>query len=166
MALNLPNGTECFVDTNIFVYHFVQLDVDLSNACRAFLRRVVIGEIKALVTVQVLADVIHKVMAEEARKHFGLSSGGVPYLQRHPEKIADLSVFVSAAEQLKKIPLQVLSVDFGALSDAVSLSQTHGLLTNAATIVALMHRHGITHLATNDDDFDRLPGITVWKPRP
>lgn len=45
-------------------------------------------------------------------------------------------------------------------------SRNHGLLTNDSLIVALLQRHGITHLATNDDDFDRVPGITVWKPRP
>jgi len=28
-----------------------------------------------------------------------------------------------------------------------------------------MQRHGISHLATNDDDFDWVPGVTVWKPR-
>ena len=39
------------------------------------------------------------------------------------------------------------------------------LLTNDAMIVALMRRHGVTHLVTNDNDFDRVPGLTVWKPR-
>jgi predicted nucleic acid-binding protein len=38
-------------------------------------------------------------------------------------------------------------------------------LTNDATIVALMRRHGLIHLATNDDDFDRVPGLVVLKPR-
>jgi predicted nucleic acid-binding protein len=50
--------------------------------------------------------------------------------------------------------------------EAAAICQAHGLLTNDALIVAVMQRHGITHLATNDDDFDRVPGITVWKPRP
>lgn len=39
------------------------------------------------------------------------------------------------------------------------------LLTNDAMIVALMQRHELTHLVTNDDDFDHVPGLTVWKPR-
>ncbi len=34
-----------------------------------------------------------------------------------------------------------------------------------ALIVAMIQRHGITHLATNDDDFDRVPDLSAWKPR-
>jgi predicted nucleic acid-binding protein len=52
------------------------------------------------------------------------------------------------------------------LNEAATISLQHGLLTNDAIIVASMQRHGLTNLATNDDDFDRVPGLTVWKPRP
>ncbi len=51
------------------------------------------------------------------------------------------------------------------LPTAVAIAQAHKLLLCDAIIVALMQRHGITHLATNDDDFDRVPGINVGKPR-
>lgn len=40
-----------------------------------------------------------------------------------------------------------------------------GHLTNDAMIVALMRRHQLSHLITNDDDFDAVPGLTIWKPR-
>jgi predicted nucleic acid-binding protein len=45
------------------------------------------------------------------------------------------------------------------------LSRQHGLLTNDAVILALMRRHGLTNLVTNDDDLDAIPGLTIWKPR-
>ena len=48
---------------------------------------------------------------------------------------------------------------------AADISSEAGLLTNDALIVAAMRASGIRHLVTNDDDFDRVPGITVWKPR-
>jgi predicted nucleic acid-binding protein len=56
--------------------------------------------------------------------------------------------------------------DRTTLPTAMDLVQTHQLLLGDANIVAQMQRHEIAHLATNDDDFDRVPGITVWKPRP
>jgi predicted nucleic acid-binding protein len=62
--------------------------------------------------------------------------------------------------------MQILAVNFDLLCSVPQLAGSHGLLTNDAIIVALMQRHGLTHLATNDNDFDRVPGITVWKPRP
>jgi predicted nucleic acid-binding protein len=51
------------------------------------------------------------------------------------------------------------------LRTATRLAVTHGLLTNDSLIVAQMYRHQLTHLVTNDDDFDRVPGLAIWKPR-
>jgi predicted nucleic acid-binding protein len=86
-------------------------------------------------------------------------------LQRHPEAVRSLVFARAAARQFAQLPLQLLPLDAQSFVDAMDVSQQHGLLTNDALIVALMERHGVMHLATNDDDFDRVPGITVWKPR-
>ena len=48
---------------------------------------------------------------------------------------------------------------------AAALSVQHRLLTNDAITVASMERLGLTDLATNDDNFDTVPGFTIWKPR-
>jgi predicted nucleic acid-binding protein len=113
-----------------------------------------------------IAGVIHKVMGEEARLVHSLDSGAVRFLQRHPAEITKLNAFVEAAKQLERLPITLLPVDLAILRQAAELAQQYGLLTNDAIIVALMQRHGLTHITTNDDDFDRVPGITVWKPRP
>lgn len=39
------------------------------------------------------------------------------------------------------------------------------LLTNDALTVAVMRQLKLTHLVTNDDNFDVVTGIVVWKPR-
>jgi predicted nucleic acid-binding protein len=44
------------------------------------------------------------------------------------------------------------------------MSQQHELLTGDALIVATMQQHGLTHLASADADFDRVPGITRYTP--
>jgi len=51
------------------------------------------------------------------------------------------------------------------LREAADISVRMGLLTNDAIVIALMRRQGLSHLVTNDDDFDAVPGITVWKPK-
>jgi predicted nucleic acid-binding protein len=164
MALDLPHGTACFVDTNIFVYHLVELG-EPSAKSRAFLGRVVRSEIEAATTSACLADAVHRVMAIEAQGQFGLGSGAVAWLQRHPQQITKLSAFLNAAGQLETLPLQMLTADNHLVREAAELSRRHGLLTNDATILALMQRHNLTHLVTNDDDFDAIPGLTIWKPR-
>ncbi|MCK4734821.1 MAG: PIN domain-containing protein [Methanophagales archaeon] len=40
----------------------------------------------------------------------------------------------------------------------------YALLTNDAFHVATMKRYGITNIATNDPDFERVNGTKVWKP--
>ena len=165
MPLDMPDGSLSFVDTNVLVYHFVE-NPRFSQQCRRFLGRVVAGEVNAVSSASVVADAVHKVMAEEARLRHACDSGAVRFLQRHPAEITRLTAFVEAARQLERLPIRLLAVDSTIIRTAAELAQQHGLLTNDAIIVALIELHGITHLATNDDDFDRVPGITVWKPRP
>jgi predicted nucleic acid-binding protein len=164
MPLHLPQGTSCFVDANILVYHLVELG-EASAACRAFLGRVVRSEIEATSTATCLADAVHRVMAVEAQERFKLESGAVAWLQRHPVRIRELSAFLNAARQLHALPLRLLPTDGGTILEGAELSARHGLLMNDAVIVALMRRHGLTHLVTNDDDFDAVPDLTIWKPR-
>ena len=164
MPLDMPDGSLSFVDTNVLVYHFVE-NPRFSMECRRFLERVVAGDIIAVSVEAVIADLVHKVMAEEARLVHALDSGAVRFLQRHPAEITKLSAFVEAAKQLERLPITLLPVDLATVRQAAELAQQYGLLTNDAIIVSLMQRHGLIHIATNDDDFDRVPGITVWKPR-
>jgi predicted nucleic acid-binding protein len=42
--------------------------------------------------------------------------------------------------------------------------EQHGLLVNDSLIIAVMHREHIHLLATNDPDFERIPGIGVRLP--
>jgi predicted nucleic acid-binding protein len=50
------------------------------------------------------------------------------------------------------------------LDKAAEISQQHGLLTNDALLVAVMREHGLTNLASQDADFDRVPGLIRHAP--
>jgi predicted nucleic acid-binding protein len=47
---------------------------------------------------------------------------------------------------------------------AAEVSQQTGLLHHDALVVAAMRVHGLTHLASADPDFDRVPGLTRSAP--
>jgi predicted nucleic acid-binding protein len=47
---------------------------------------------------------------------------------------------------------------------ATGVSQQTGLLTNDALMMALMQANGLTKLASNDTDLDRVPGLTRYAP--
>lgn len=40
----------------------------------------------------------------------------------------------------------------------------YGLLTADSLLLAVMERHKLGDLVTNDEDFQRVPGIRVWMP--
>lgn len=63
------------------------------------------------------------------------------------------------------MPITLLPIDLAAIVDAQRIVRLYGLLASDALIVTMMQRHGIAHLATNDDDFDSVSGLTTWKPR-
>ncbi len=165
MPLDLPDGGRCFVDANIFYYHFVDTP-PLSNPCTAFLERAANGTIEVWTSSHVLADAVHKVMlAEAAMKLRQNRTGLVNWLQRNQHRIAELSDFRQAANHLASMALVLLPSDVALIEEAAGLSWQFGLLTNDALVVALMRRHGLSDLVTNDEDFDSIPGLTVWKPR-
>jgi predicted nucleic acid-binding protein len=165
MIDSFPAGESCFIDANILGYASIEI-VPLTARCRAFLERVAAGEIFAFTSAGAVADALFKTLMIEATRRFvPAGTKALAFLQNHPELIGQLSHYPAAAEGLAKLPLRLLPVDWDVIQAATRISIQHGLLTNDALIVALMQRHHLTHLVTNDDDFDRVPGLTLWKPR-
>jgi predicted nucleic acid-binding protein len=165
MPLDLPNGTRCFIDSNILYYALAPAP-PLSQHCLTLLNRAARGEILVSASVPVLSDTIHKVMMFEVAQVSGRERAGlVGYVGRHPEIIARLVEYPKAIRRLRGMPMTIHPVDMELLEEASRISSEQHLLTNDAMILALMRRHALTHLLTNDDDFDHVPDITVWKPR-
>jgi predicted nucleic acid-binding protein len=165
MIDGLPPGESCFVDANILGYASIEF-VPLTARCRAFLERVSAGDIFAFTSAGAVADALFKTMMIEATRRFvPTGTKALAFLQNHPEVIGQLSHYPAAAEGLAKLPLRLLPVYWETIQAAMRISVQHRLLTNDAVIVALMQRHQLRHLVTNDDDFDRVPGLNVWKPR-
>jgi predicted nucleic acid-binding protein len=67
--------------------------------------------------------------------------------------------------QLTLIGIDVLSVAKRHVSLAPDISRQTGLLCGDALIVAVMQSHGLTLLASEDSDFDRVPGISRYGPQ-
>lgn len=85
---DLPAGTNCLVDTNIFLYHLVSQ----SNDCRQLLLRIGRGELSGYVTTSIISEMLHKRIVIEAVS-IGLVTGAKPFekLKRQPQSITRLS---------------------------------------------------------------------------
>jgi predicted nucleic acid-binding protein len=86
------------------------------------------------------------------------------WLRRHPNEVQRLRRHRQAIDSLAAIPITILPVGGSHVSQAADLSIQHGLLTNDALIVVVMRDHSLSHLASLDADFDRVPGITRYAP--
>jgi predicted nucleic acid-binding protein len=165
MALSVPAGQAVFLDSTILHYTSVSLP-DETSACLELLRRVALREVTAYLTVPVLNDAVHKVMCSEAKERFDLPRAKlVPWLKANPDRARVLTRAPELLRLVEAMPITLLSTDLPGLIEAQGVVQAHGLLASDALIVAMMRRHRIVHLATNDDDFDSIPDLTIWKPR-
>ena len=112
-----------------------------------------------------MSEVAHNLMAIEAATLFGWKSKAVPRLKQQPDKVKQLTRFLQAIQQTPQLGIQVLTIAPTLIDSAAAVSQQTGILTNDALIVAVMQANGLTKLASNDPDFDLVPGITRYSPQ-
>lgn len=65
---------------------------------------------------------------------------------------------------IKEYPIIICGCDRSVLDMAVDLSNKYGLLISDATHLAVIKSEGISNIATNDTDFQRLNEIDIYKP--
>ncbi|HEY7312280.1 MAG TPA: type II toxin-antitoxin system VapC family toxin [Gemmataceae bacterium] len=161
---DLVAGDSLFVDANTLVYHCT-LDPNFGRACTDLLDRIGCGEIAAFTSTHILLEVCHRLMTLEAARKLGKPQGPmVKFLKSHLDEILQLSRFRQAIDDLCHGQLQILTISSALVPTIAALSQQIGLLTNDAAVVAIMQSSGLTKIASNDTDFDRVPGLTRYAP--
>lgn len=165
MLSDLPDGVSCFVDANIFCYYIVQTP-SFSQECTHFIKRIEHRIISASTSAAIVAEAIHKVMLAEAIQDYALNHRGLAHrLQRRREIIAHLRAHQKVPALIKALSIHVEPVTVDLLERAVGITTQHRLLTNDAVTLAVMEQLGLSILVTNDDNFDTIPGLSIWKPR-
>lgn len=87
------------------------------------------------------------------------------YLKKNWDIIKELNKAWSAMGTIKRIEnLRIVEIDRETFDTALGYSKNYCLLSNDAIHVATMKKYGITNIATNDPDFERVDWINVWKP--
>ncbi|HEV3078702.1 MAG TPA: type II toxin-antitoxin system VapC family toxin [Gemmataceae bacterium] len=156
-------GESVFVDANAFVYHF-EPHVVFGPPCTDLFKRVELQELSGYTSTHVLSEVAHRLMTMEAALLFNWPSKIVQRLKQDPAKVQQLTKFRTALQKVPQMGVQILSVSASLLDSAAAISQQTGLLSNDAMIVALMQANGLGKIASEDSDFDRVPGIMRYAP--
>ena len=161
---NLSSGDSLFLDANIFVYDFGP-DPVFGSPCRALLKRIESGDLSAYISAPVFNDVAHRLMTLEACQTFGWPYVGIGQrLRRHPTDIQKLRKSLQALDEILRIGVHVLPVNGQHVLLAGDLCRQNGILSGDGLIVAVMQGHGLSRLASNDSDFDRVPGVNRFGP--
>lgn len=157
----VPKGSRIFLDSTIFIYHFT----GTSAACRHLLERAESGDIKAVTSVVVVAEVAHRLMTIEAVTAGAVAGKDVvKKLRGRPEVVRALPIY---SEQVERIPLMGVDVrplDLGTLIQSADVRRQYGLLVNDSLVVAAAREARADGIASADADFRRVTGLKVYWP--
>ena len=155
---DIPSGTAVFVDANTLVYAILN-DPAYGVACSRLLDRIEHQDIQGLTSSHVIQEAVHRIMTMEACDRFGWPARGIAgRLRKHPNEVQQLVIPRRAVDEIQAARVTGLPVTAQQVSTSVDLSRQLGLLSGDALIVAVMRDHGLSHLASLDADFDRVPG--------
>jgi predicted nucleic acid-binding protein len=134
-------------------------------ACTRLLKQIEFQELRGFISTHVLADIVHRLMTIEAMDLLGWPGTRLAArLRKHHTEIPKHIVYLQALVKIAQIGIRVLPVLEQHVIQAAQLSWAHELLTGDALVVAVMQANGLTNVASADDDFDRVPGITRYAP--
>ncbi len=160
----VPAGARVLIDSNILVYHFQPHPV-FGPRCQQFLERIERGDIEGFTSTNLLGELAHRLMVMEASALPGWVGGKVfNRLKQQPTVVQQLTHFQVAVDAVLQSKIHVLAMPGILASTAASLSRQYGLLTNDALVLALMQHEEVSHVASHDADFDRVPGIRRYAP--
>jgi predicted nucleic acid-binding protein len=161
---NVANGSSIFLDANTLVYHFIAHG-QFGAACTRLLERIENQDLQGYTSAHVVGEMAHRLMTIEACANFAWPTQGIAQrLRNHPGNVQQLRNHRQAMDELQLMGIQILAVSGATMSQAVDLTIQHGLLINDAACVVAMRAQGIQQIASNDADFDRVPGITRYAP--
>jgi len=162
MLEEMPSQTKVFIDSNIFIYHFL----DVSESCTNFLERAETEDIDAYTSTIVLAEVMHRLMIAEAVEKYDVEPRGtVRFLKENPEVIPTLEKCENAIEKIPQFGINILPSSTEAIFQSRELRRRYLLMTNDSLNLYVMKCSHLSDIATNDGDFERVEDIQVWKPR-
>ncbi|MGO8816233.1 MAG: type II toxin-antitoxin system VapC family toxin [Terriglobia bacterium] len=157
---NLPDRSFVFIDANVFIYALTSQ----SAQCRQLFERCLREEVTGIALFETVNEVTHRFMIAEALSKGLITAGGAKALRNKFQQIPTLTDYWLNTQRMLALNLLFMPVNEAIIGNAQAVRQEAGLLTNDSMIVAGMREYGLFFLATNDSDFERVRGITVFKP--
>ncbi|NMX20840.1 hypothetical protein C5S30_00035 [ANME-1 cluster archaeon GoMg4] len=158
----MQRSSKVFIDSNIITYHLSGHNI-FGGASRNFLKDVERGEYESYVNDVVLSEVLLNYIKSELFRLRGIKPHRVVREIKRDPSLIGLVNFDAVTKLFENLRVEILPVEYKC-KELVEFISGYFLLSNDALHVATMKRYGITNIATNDPDFERVGWIKVWKP--
>ncbi len=151
-----------FIDTNIFVYHFT----GVSDESTLFLKRCENGELAGVTGMNILIEVLHRLMMVEAVINGFVRPGNVvKKLKKKPDIVKKLTRYQTQTLSIMDMGITVLPLARETIQSSFRFREECGLLVNDSFTAAMINLVGMVNLATMDKDFERVEGVRVYSPQ-
>ena len=151
-----------FIDANIFIYHFT----GVSEESTLFLKRCEEGELTGFTGINILIEVLHRLMMIEAvTKGFVKPGNVLKKLKKKPVIVKKLSDYQTNTLSIMDIGIELIPLSEDKIMSSWQFRKKYGLLVNDSLTTAMMDLEGIINLATMDKDFERVEGVRVYSPQ-
>jgi predicted nucleic acid-binding protein len=149
-----------YVDTNVW-YMYLRTDPSHQRTLTTFLRRVVRGAIEAFAGLLVFDELFYRLLLARVKDATGRNPLEVLRADLPGAIAAHGNAIDTALRKLMALPhvhlISVETADFHGMLDSI---MTYGLLPRDALHVTVMQRVGLTAIASDDTDFDRVTTLT------
>ena len=160
------------IDANIFVYHLTG-EPNYGTICSDFLKRVELSDINGVTSVLIIDEAIYGILITSAANILKITK--INTIRNHlknDKKLCkkcykNVEIFLDYIDTLRKGGLELIdNINYPLFRDLLSFIKT-GItgLPHDLIHIKLCRDLKIDHIATQDSDFDNVPGLTVWKPR-
>ena len=174
VGMKLSNFDEpgpIFIDANIFVYHLTG-ETNYGTICSDFLKRVELSEINGVTSVLIIDEAIYGILITSAANILKITK--ISTIREHlknDEKLCktcyqSVEIFLDYIDTLRDGGLELMdSINYHIFRDLLPSVQA-GIsgLPHDLIHINLCRDLKIDHIATQDSDFDNVPGLTIWKP--
>lgn len=157
----LQTNESVLIDANVLIYA-IQKE---SPQCERFVKRCARGEITGVLSLHVLAEVMHHLMITEARDNGWITgSNHAKQLAQKPDRIRSLSRYENVVRDILTAGFQLVTLERDDFLSAISIQNQFGLLTNDALCIAVAQRLRLKSIASADQAFAQVRGVILYEP--
>lgn len=157
------HGKRIYVEANIFVYNALAHPI-YGDSCKNFLDRSLNNEFEIITSSLSIDEIAFVSLKLKLEEKYNITSNAVRYLKSNPRIVEVLAVEVNQIIDDVLLIATIADVREVDISSMQNYMRDYGLFPRDALHLSVIHRLGLSDLASNDQDFERVGWLNLYKP--